>query len=63
MNKYELIDLLSSSDEEDVYIEAEDGLLDDFSVEHVEEQLDGFDTVYPSCIKRVAKKNHSAHES
>lgn len=35
MNKYELIDLLSSSDEEDVYIEAEDGLLDDFSVEHV----------------------------
>ena len=63
MNKYELIDLLSSSDEEDVYIEAEDGLLDDFSVEHVEEQFDGFDTVYPSCIKLVAKKNNSGQES
>ena len=55
--------MLSSSDEEDVYIEAEDGLLDDFSVEHVEEQFDGFDTVYPSCIKLVAKKNNSGHES
>ena len=63
MNKYELIDLLSSSDEEDVYIEAEDVLLDDFSVEHVEDQFDGFDTVYPSCIKLVAKKNNSGHES
>ena len=63
MNKYELIDLLSSSDEEDVYIEAEDGLLDDFSVEHVEDQFDGFDTVYQSCIKLVAKKNNSGHES
>lgn len=62
MNKYELIDLLSSSDEEDVYIQAEDGLLDDFSVEHVEEQFDGFDTVYQACIKLVVK-NNTGHES
>lgn len=62
MNKYELIDLLYSSDEEDVYIQAEDGLLDDFVIEHVEEQFDGFDTVYPSCIKLVVK-NNTGHES
>lgn len=62
MNKYELIDLLSSSDEEEVYIQAEDGLLDDFVIEHVEEQFDGFDAVYPACIKLVVK-NNTGHES
>ena len=55
MNKLELIRLLYSSDEENVYIQAEDGLLDDFVVEHVEEQFDGFDTVYPAAIKLRVK--------
>ena len=56
MDKSELISLLSSSDEEEVYIQFEEGFLDDFELEHVEEQFDGFDTVYPPAIKLVRKR-------
>lgn len=42
-------------DEDEVYIRAEDGLLDDFMIESVEEQFDGFYTVTPACIALVRK--------
>lgn len=50
MNKYELIELLSSSDEEEVYIKTGEYELSDIEVEHLEEQFDGFDTVYPAAL-------------
>lgn len=60
MNKYELIRVLSSSPENEVYIKADDGLLDDIEIEHVEEQFDGFDTVSPPRIalkRKITKDN------
>ena len=33
-----------------MYIKAPDGLLDDITIEHVEELFDGFDTVTPPCV-------------
>ncbi len=56
MKKSELIRTLCSSSEEEVYIKAPDGLLDDIEIEHIEEQFDGFDTVYPACIALKAKQ-------
>ena len=50
MNKYELIELLSSSDEEEVFIETDEFEIHDFSVEHLEEQFDGFATFSPAAI-------------
>lgn len=50
MNKYELIEALSSCPEEEVLIKADDGFLDEIIIEHVEEQFDGFDSVTPPCI-------------
>ena len=55
MNRLELIETLFSMDEDEVYIRAEDGLLDDFMIESVEEQFDGFYTVTPACIALVRK--------
>lgn len=57
MNKYELIELLSSSDENEVYIETGENEISDFSVEHLEEQFDGFATFYPAAI--VLKPNNN----
>lgn len=51
MNRLELIKLLSSSDEEEVFLEdPETGLLHDIEIKHIEEQFDGFDTAYPACL-------------
>ena len=56
MEVSELIEVLYSSSEEEVLIKSEDGLLDEIEIEHVEEQFDGFDTVYPATIALKAKK-------
>jgi len=61
MNRLELIEILSSASEEDVYIKAEDGLLDDFDIEQVDEQFDGFYTAFPACITLVPKSDNE-HE-
>ena len=51
MNRLELINLLSSSTENEVFIKKPtDLLLDDIEVEHIDEVFDGFDTAYPACI-------------
>ena len=38
-----------------MYIKAGDGLLDDFEIEQIEEQFDGFYTAAPACIALVPK--------
>lgn len=50
MKKSELIKLLYSLDEEEVYIMNGDNVLSEFEIEHIEEQFDGFCTVYPAAI-------------
>lgn len=50
MKTSELIETLYSCPEDEVFIKADDGLLDDFTIEHVDEQFDGFDTVQPACL-------------
>ncbi len=51
MKRLELIRLLSSLSEEEVYIKHPgDGLLDEIEIEQVEEMFDGFCTVTPACI-------------
>ena len=50
MNRLELIEILSSSDEEEVLIQVEDVLYDvDDDVIHKEETFDGFYTAYPAA--------------
>lgn len=56
MKKSELIEILCSSDEEEVFIKRGDGLLDDIEIEYVEEQFDGFDEFFPPCIALVHKE-------
>lgn len=60
MNKSELIDLLLSSDEEEVYIEI-DGTQYDIEIGHEEEAFDGFDEVFPASIS--LKPKHYSHDS
>ena len=55
MRKSELIRLLSSSDEEEVYIDI-DGTLYDIETGYVDEVFDGFDTVYPAYLTLKAKR-------
>ena len=51
MNRLELIEILSSSDEEEVLIQIEDVLYDvDDDIIHKEETFDGFYTAYPDAI-------------
>lgn len=58
MKKSELIGLLSSLSEEEVYIKnPNDGLLDEIEIEQIDEQFDGFDTVSPACIALKIKPN------
>ena len=54
MNRLKLIELLSSCDEEDVYIEIDD-VQYDIKLDKSEECFDGFDTVYPAAIILKAK--------
>lgn len=56
MNKSELIELLLSSDEEEVFVEI-DGWQHEIEIVHVEEAFDGFDEVFPASINLKAKDN------
>lgn len=49
MTKYELIKLLSSADEEEVFVEIDD-VLYDIEIGHQEESFDGFFTAYPATL-------------
>lgn len=49
MKKSELIRLLSSSEEDEVYIETDEATYD-IEIDHIEQQFDGFATVYPASI-------------
>ena len=55
MKKSELIELLYSANEEEVYIDI-DGTLYEIEIGHCEEAFDGFDTVYPACLSLKAKR-------
>ena len=58
MNRLYLIETLSSSDDEEVFIEHDD-ILYDIDIDRCEETFDGFDTVYPAAIvlKKMAYEN------
>lgn len=56
MNKSELIDLLLSSDEEEVFIEIDEWQYE-IEISHIEETFDGFDEVFPASISLKPKKN------
>lgn len=56
----ELIEALYSCPEDEIFIKADDGLLDDFTIEHVDEQFDGFDTVQPACLALRRKEADNA---
>ena len=58
MRKLELIRLLSSSDEDEVFIEVNNTLYD-IEIGHVEEVFDGFDTVYPACLTLKVKDDET----
>lgn len=55
MNRLELIELLSSASEDEVFIDS-DGLLYDIEIGYEAEQFDGFDTVYPACLTLKPKQ-------
>ena len=50
MNRLSLIELLSESDEDEVFILGTDGVERDFTLEHEDESFDGFYTAYPAHI-------------
>lgn len=51
MNKYDLINALSSSEEDEVFIEIDGYLYDiESNLGHMPETFDGFDTAYPALI-------------
>ena len=59
MNRLELIEILSSSDEDEVLIQIEDVLYDvDDDVIHKEETFDGFYTAYPAAIVIKPKQTY-----
>lgn len=49
MKKSELIKILSSAEEDEVYIEINNTLYG-IGIDRTEEMFDGFDTVYPASI-------------
>ena len=49
MKKLELIKLLSSASEEEVFIEIDDTQYE-IAIGHCDEVFDGFDTAYPACL-------------
>lgn len=55
MNKSELIELLYSSDENEVFIEI-DNILYEIEIGHQEQIFDGFDTLYPACLTLNTKE-------
>lgn len=57
MKKSELIELLSSASEDEVFIDSE-GLLFDIEIGHEDEVFDGFYSVYPACLTLKIKKGY-----
>lgn len=55
MKTSDLIELLSSANEEEVFIEIDDTLYE-IEIGHQEEMFDGFDTVYPACLTLKPKQ-------
>lgn len=55
MNKSELIKLLSSAEEDEVLIDV-DGTLYEIEIDHVQEQFDGFYTLYHAFISLKPKE-------
>lgn len=49
MKTSDLIKLLSSANEEEVFIEIDDTQYE-IAIGHCEEVFDGFDTAYPACL-------------
>ena len=54
MKKSWLMQQLSESDEEEVFVVGEDGMEYDFTLEHADECFDGFYTVFPAHINLKA---------
>lgn len=55
MKTSELIEILCSASEEEVYVEIDDTLYE-IEIGHQDEAFDGFDTVYPACLTFKAKR-------
>lgn len=55
MNRLELIELLSSASEDEVFIDS-DGFLYDIEIGHESGQFDGFYTIYPACLTLKPKQ-------
>ena len=63
MNRLELIEILSSSDEEEVLIQIDDTLYEvDEEVLHKEEKFDGFYTAFPAAIVLKPKKYEELYD-
>lgn len=63
MNRLELISILSSMQEDEVYIEGQDGILyDEIEVGQCEEAFDGFYTAYPAGVTLKAINNDKDEE-
>ena len=55
MTRLELIERLSSANEEDVLIEIDGTLYEIGGIGHVDESFDGFATAFPAAVKLVPK--------
>ena len=55
MKTSDLIELLSSANEEEVFMEINDTLYE-IEMGYQEEMFDGFDTVYPACLTLKPKR-------
>lgn len=58
MKTSELIEILCSASEEEVYVGIDDTLYE-VEIGHQAEAFDGFDTVYPACLTIKAKNNEN----
>lgn len=57
MNKSQLIELLTESPEDEIYILNEDGEECEIEVEHIDETFDGFYTSFPAHIVLKSTQN------
>lgn len=55
MDKEAFIEYMNRCEGGEVYVKI-DNVLYEPAVEEVEEQFDGFDTVYPACVSITARK-------
>lgn len=58
MKTSELIEILCSASEEEVYVEIDDTLYE-IEIGHQDEAFDGFDTVYPACLTFKPKNENN----